>query len=76
MDVVDYVADGCIGYPDGLVPFMVGVPTTVKKAEADTPVYVPEYQKSVANLANIKRENIFTPKAGFNNAPLAMQVGA
>lgn len=76
VDVADYVADGCIGYPDGLVPFMVGVPTTVKKAETDTPVYVPEYQKSVANLATIRRENIFTPKAGFNNAPLAMQVGA
>ena len=31
VEVVDYLADGCIGYPDGAVPLMVGIPTTVKK---------------------------------------------
>lgn len=77
VEVVDYLADGCIGYPDGAVPLMVGIPTTVKKADKDTPVYVPDHQKSMQRLASIKRENIFTPKAGFNNAPFAMnKVGA
>ena len=51
VEVVDYLADGCIGYPDGAVPLMVGIPTTVKKADKDTPVYVPDHQKSMQRLA-------------------------
>lgn len=73
VDVVDYLADGCIGYPDGLVPFMVGVPTTAKKAKKDTPVYVPSHKAGIDGLANIKTTNIFTPKVGFNNTPLAVR---
>ncbi len=71
VQIVDYLAEGCIGYPDGLVPFMVGIPTSVKKAESSTPVYVPSYQISMNKLTAINKTNIFTPKAGFNNTPFA-----
>ncbi|MDO4440971.1 MAG: NADH-quinone oxidoreductase subunit NuoG [Moraxella sp.] len=70
--VVDYLAEGCIGYPDGVVPFMVGVPTAVKKADKNTPVYVPKYELGMRRLASTaKASTIFTPKAGFNNTPFA-----
>ncbi|MDO4699233.1 MAG: NADH-quinone oxidoreductase subunit NuoG [Moraxella sp.] len=69
VQVVDYVADGCIGYPVGLVPFDVHVPTAVKKVDGDTPVFVPAYQQSIKALANVSKQTIFSPKAGFNNVP-------
>ncbi|WP_432480764.1 NADH-quinone oxidoreductase subunit NuoG [Moraxella sp. ZY200743] len=72
VSVVDYLAEGCIGYLEGIVPFMVGLPTGVKKTDKDTPVYVPRYQLSMRRLANATKANtIFAPKAGFNNTPFA-----
>ncbi|TWV82019.1 NADH-quinone oxidoreductase subunit NuoG [Moraxella sp. VT-16-12] len=70
VQVVDYLADGCIGYPVGQVLFDVNVPTTVKKADDDTPVFVPAYQKSLKKLAVTQRRTIFSPTTGFNNMPL------
>ena len=79
--VIDYMAEGCIGYMAGLVPFLPSLPTGVKKAEADTPVYIPRYVHSIEALSQMSssRPAMYVPTVGFNGErlnPTAQAVGA
>ncbi|UXZ04577.1 NADH-quinone oxidoreductase subunit NuoG [Moraxella nasicaprae] len=48
--IVDYLPDGCIGYPAGQVPLSPHLPTTVKRVGKDMPIYQPAYQLSMQDL--------------------------
>lgn len=41
--LTEYLAEGCIGFVAGQLPFMAGQPSTVKKVDDDTPVFVPNF---------------------------------
>ncbi|MFL1731494.1 NADH-quinone oxidoreductase subunit NuoG [Moraxella oculi] len=72
--LTEYLADGCIGYVAGAVPFDSYVPVTMKKADNDHSVFMPAYAQSMAKLASVKKQTIFTPKAGFNNQPFSQMI--
>ncbi|MDO4427841.1 MAG: NADH-quinone oxidoreductase subunit G, partial [Moraxella sp.] len=49
---LEYLAEGCIGYVVGQVPFMPQLPTHVKKSERQ-PYFVPPYQEAMNKLVGI-----------------------